>query len=125
MPFATATRQVPYSLVTATDLAMILPADSPAAGGAPADAIVLNEWAARALGASVGNRLTIDYYLWDAAAGLQTKSADFTVSAIVPIAGAAADRRLAPEYPGITQAESVSDWDPPFPIDLSQGSSGR
>ena len=38
----------------------------------------------------------------------------------MPIAGAAADRRLAPEYPGITQAESVSDWDPPFPIDLSR-----
>ena len=32
----------------------------------------------------------------------------------------AADRRLAPDYPGITQAESLADWDPPFPIDLAK-----
>ena len=34
--------------------------------------------------------------------------------------GLAADRRLAPEYFGITEAESFSDWDPPFPLDLSR-----
>ena len=38
----------------------------------------------------------------------------------MPIAGVAADRRLAPDYPGITEAESLSDWDPPFPLDLSR-----
>src|SRR6185503_4812193 len=27
---------------------------------------------------------------------------------------------LAPEYPGITAAISLSDWDPPFPVDLSR-----
>jgi ABC-type antimicrobial peptide transport system permease subunit len=26
---------------------------------------------------------------------------------------------MAPEYPGITGAESLADWDPPFPLDLS------
>ena len=25
-----------------------------------------------------------------------------------------------PSYPGITEAESLSDWDPPFPLDLSR-----
>ena len=34
------------------------------------------------------------------------------------MAGLAADRDLAPEYPGITEATDLSDWDPPFPIDL-------
>ena len=53
-------------------------------------------------------------------AGLQSRSADFTVSAIVPMSGMAGDRRLAPDYPGITQAESLADWDPPFPIDLAK-----
>ena len=33
-----------------------------------------------------------------------TRTADFTVAAVVPIAGAAADRDLAPVYPGITEA---------------------
>jgi hypothetical protein len=35
----------------------------------------------------------------------------------VPIAGAA-DRDYAPDYPGITESNSLHDWDPPFPIDL-------
>ena len=37
-------------------------------------------------------------------------------AAIVPIAGAAADRDLAPVYPGITESDTLADWDPPFPI---------
>ena len=85
-----------------------------------ADGIVLNEWTARELGARPGDPVTLEYYLWDAAAGLRTAKADFTLAGIVPIAGVAADRRLAPEYPGITQAESVADWDPPFPLELSR-----
>jgi putative ABC transport system permease protein len=138
-------RAVPYSLVTGTDLSVItagaFPAGTRPASDAPsaaasrsqprgeaappaqpssADAIVLNAWTARELGAAVGDRVAMDYYLWDPVAGLQSKSADFTVSAVVPIAGMAADRRLAPEYPGITAAESLADWDPPFPIDLSR-----
>src|SRR5262249_51255262 len=52
--------------------------------------------------------------------GLSTHHADFTLERVVPIEGLAADRRLAPEYPGITAAASLADWDPPFPIDLSR-----
>jgi putative ABC transport system permease protein len=33
--------------------------------------------------------------------------------------GLSVDRRLAPDYPGITSSNSVSEWDPPFPIDLT------
>jgi putative ABC transport system permease protein len=86
----------------------------------PADAIVLNEWTARELGARSGDPVTLEFYLWDADAGLRTATAAFTLAGIVPIAGVAADARLAPDYPGITQAESLSDWDPPFPLDLSR-----
>ncbi len=55
-----------------------------------------------------------------AQAGLVTRTATFTFSRVVPIAGLAADRRLAPDYPGITGSKSLADWDPPFPIDLSR-----
>jgi hypothetical protein len=34
--------------------------------------------------------------------------------------GLALNRRLAPDFPGITDSDSVSDWNPPFPIDLKQ-----
>jgi len=110
-------REVPYSLVAATDLAHVAPSNE---HPAPSTSIVLNDWTARELHAKPGDPLEIEYYLWDANAGLTTHQATFTVSQIVPIAGFAADRQLAPEYPGITGAESLADWDPPFPLDLSR-----
>jgi len=108
--------QVPYSLVTAMDLKAIAPSlVMPARGGSP---VVINDWTARDLGVKVGDPLTLEYYVWEDPGVLRTKSADFTIAAVVPIAGAAADRDLAPVYPGITAAADFADWDPPFPIDL-------
>ena len=105
-------REVPYSLVSAADPGIPLPPT-----GHP---IVLNDWTARDLGAKTGDAITLDYYVWEDPGYLETRRAEFTVTGIVPIAGAAADRDLAPTYPGITGAESLSDWDPPFPIDLKR-----
>ncbi|MEO7270704.1 MAG: FtsX-like permease family protein, partial [Vicinamibacterales bacterium] len=113
-------RTVPYSLVTATDLARVDGGGTAAPPAPGADAIVLNTWLARELAAAPGDRVTLDYYLWDAVAGLLAKSTAFTVTAVVPMTGMAGDRRLAPDYPGITQANSLADWDPPFPIDLAR-----
>ena len=112
-------RRIPYSLVTATDLNEIGSPSSPSSL-VSTDSIVLNEWAARELDARVGDTVALDYFLWDAVTGLTTHSAEFKLRRIVPIEGVAADRRLAPEYPGITKANSLSDWDPPFPVDLSR-----
>ena len=72
------------------------------------------------MNAKAGDTATLDFYLWDAAAGLRTSTATFTVAAIVPMTGLAADRRLAPVYPGISDSDSLSGWDPPFPLDLSK-----
>ena len=113
-------REVPYSLVTAMDLATLPGSSTSPTNGKGTDPVVLNEWTARELAAVPGDRVELDYNLWDSVAGLQTRSVAFTVSGVVPIAGMAADRRLVPEYPGITGAENLSDWDPPFPIDLSR-----
>ncbi|MFM8394944.1 MAG: FtsX-like permease family protein, partial [Acidobacteriota bacterium] len=90
---------------------------------APADQpppIILNEWTARDLGARSGDSVTLEYYVWKDEGRLATESATFRLTGIVPISGLAADRQLAPEYPGITGAESLSDWDPPFPLDLAR-----
>jgi ABC-type lipoprotein release transport system permease subunit len=118
-------RVIPYSLVTATDLQSVLPAgqslseaDAPEREGSPL--IVLNEWAARDLAAKIGDTIALDYYAWVEPGRLVTRSTDFRVAALVPIAGAAADRDLAPRFPGISDAESLGNWDPPFPIDLKR-----
>jgi putative ABC transport system permease protein len=110
-------REVPYSLVTATDLSTIAPNVTADAGGDPPP-IVLNAWTAHDLGVGVGAPLTLDYFVWEEPGRLLTRTADFRVAAVVPIDGLAADRTLAPEYPGITEARTLGDWDPPFPIDL-------
>jgi anti-sigma regulatory factor (Ser/Thr protein kinase) len=78
--------------------------------------IVLNEWAARELQAQPGHVLSMEYFLWEEPGQLVTRSTEFRVAAIVPIERG--DRRMAPEYPGISDAASLVDWDPPFPLDL-------
>ena len=114
-------RQVPYSLVTAMDLSMVAPGLTAASGVPPANPpMVINDWTARELAVKVGDPLALDYYVWREPGYLETRSADFVVAGIVPIAGAAADRDLAPAYPGITEADTLGDWDPPFPIDLKR-----
>jgi putative ABC transport system permease protein len=112
-------REVPYSLVTATDLRTIAAGTSLDASSSPPP-IVLNAWAARDLGVRVGDPLSLDYYVWEEPGRLLTRTADFQIAAVVPIEGAAADRDLVPVYPGITEARTLGDWDPPFPIDLKR-----
>lgn len=101
-------RAIPYSVVTAMD--------RPELGAE--NEIVLNEWAARDLQAKVGETITLEYYLWDPSGKLVTKSASFRYSGVVPIEEW--QRHLAPDYPGISDAVTISDWDPPFPLDLGR-----
>jgi putative ABC transport system permease protein len=82
--------------------------------------IVLNEWAANDLGAKINDDVQIEYYLWEQEGRLATKTASLRVAGITPMQGVAADRDLAPDYPGITDTDSLADWNPPFPIDLNR-----
>ena len=104
-------RSIPYSVVTALD-------SKPAP--AEADGLTLNQWAARELEAKPGDAVSIDYYVWKSDGRLHTDSAQFRLAEVVPLDGAAADRDFAPKYPGITESESLHDWDPPFPLDMSR-----
>ncbi len=112
-------REVPYSLVTAMDLGMVAPNLRVDVMAVPPP-IVLNTWAARDLGIHAGDAVSLDYYVWEEPGRLLTRTADFRVAAVIPIEGRAADRSLAPVYPGITEARTLGDWDPPFPIDLKR-----
>ena len=112
-----ADRITPYSLVTALDLRIVSEAeivDEPA-GATP---VVLNQWTADDLAVGPGDAVTLEYYVWEDEGRLTTREAEFRVADVVPVAGAAGDRDLAPDYPGITEANNVIDWDPPFDVDL-------
>ena len=141
----TDTREIPYSVICALDLdaydrlargrldrdsssgrradasQVRLKADTTGESRSPAaaaPAIWLNAWAARELAVSPGDPVTIEYYLWSDERGLETRHAVFTMAGVVPMEGAGADRTLTPEYPGMTDAPRIGDWDPPFPVDL-------
>jgi putative ABC transport system permease protein len=119
-----AERSVPYSLVTALDdktfAALARLGNSVTDKSTANPAIILNEWTARELNAQLGDAISLEYYLWHEGGRLETKKTEFEVTTIVPIKSLAADRDLVPSYPGITESENISDWDPPFPIDLNR-----
>ena len=100
--------------------------EGPASGGrqppepSPND-IVLNEFlATEQLGVSVGDAVTLRWYEVDDGADAPERSATFTVSAVVPVEGPAADPTLTPAVKGITDAATFADWDQPFAMDLSR-----
>ena len=117
-------RAVPYSLVTGLDdegferVVRAGPSVIDQYTGRPCFAI--NDWTARELNAHLEDIITLEYYVWQEGGRLETKKEEFAVCGIVPITGLAADRDLVPAYPGITESENISDWDPPFPIDLKR-----
>jgi putative ABC transport system permease protein len=117
-------RTVPYSLSTGVDdetfkaLAHQGSQLTDSYKGLPP--IILNDWTARELKARLEDTVTLEYYVWHEGGRLETRKTDFVVVAIVRITGLAADRDLVPSYPGITESENISDWDPPFPVDLSR-----
>ena len=123
-------KEIPYSLVTAVDsrkfielagLGGVVPRiGPPSVRESHTPGILLNEWAARDLGVKAGAGVELEYYVWKEEGRLETEREVFEVAAIIPLQGIAADRNLAPEYPGITESESLADWDPPFPMDLGR-----
>jgi putative ABC transport system permease protein len=98
-------REAPYSIVTGID---------------DEDGISLDDWAAKDLNAKPGDDVTLDYYYWEPSGSLVTLHAQFKLTKILPMTGLAVDRDLTPEYPGITEAQTIGDWDPPFPVDLKK-----
>ena len=89
------------------------------------DEIALNEWAAGRLGVKVGDTLSLAYYQRQTNGDLkQVNSADagvvFRVGRILAMTGLGADPSLTPEYKGLTDADSVSDWDPPEGVHIDK-----
>ena len=108
----------PYSMVTAVGAGRaftdILPADM------GDDDIVINQWLADDLQAGVGDTLTLTYYLPSGRRPLQEAQQAFRIRRVVPLKGAPADPSLMPDFPGLVDAESCSEWDPGLPIDLKR-----
>ena len=120
-------RRIPYSTITGVDsVAGIGPLLDDA--GQPIrladDEIALNRWAADDLGAKVGDAVTVKYYESESTHGVLREHQPplrLRLAHIVELEKdgqptAAADPHLTPELPGVTDQESISDWDLPFEL---------
>ncbi|MEQ8846585.1 ABC transporter permease [Botrimarina sp.] len=113
-------RSIPYSTVTGVDGAASL---VPVAGLADGE-VALSSWAAEDLGAKVGDRVTLTYYEPESTHGVLSEAAPVTlrVAQIAPLEGpdgaptAVNDPRWTPELEGVTDAESINNWDLPFEL---------
>ena len=121
---------VPYSIVAGVDPKAPRPLNPlwPDGRDAPLDLadgdIALTEWTAKALKVGVNDTVAMTYFTPDVegqvADRLPETTRSFRISALVPLAGPAADPDLVPEFPGITDQLDVRKWKPPFPYDGSR-----
>lgn len=77
---------------------------------------IINSWLAEDLGIGPGATVAMSYFQVDAGTVLVEHTNVFTVRAVVPMDSPLADRTFMPEFPGIAEAESTSDWDAGFPL---------
>ncbi|MDB4331513.1 FtsX-like permease family protein [Rhodopirellula sp.] len=129
---------ISYSTITAVDPSTDLPldyemtAEQQALNRVP---VVLNAWAARQLKAEVGSELEIFYFHPEVENGKEIElSFEALVTGVVPLTEPSAPYRrtrpakfdviptryndpdLTPSVPGVTDQDSISDWDLPFKL---------
>ncbi|MEX0641875.1 MAG: ABC transporter permease [Pirellulales bacterium] len=121
-------RKIPYSTITGVDSTAALGPLLDEAGKPIVladDEIVLNRWAADDLGAEIGDDVTVTFYEPESTHGQlheRRPPPKFKLRAIVELEDAdgkptgAADPQLTPELPGVTDQESIADWDLPFEL---------
>lgn len=111
-------RSIPYSTVTAIGGARVTPLRDIRGErvGLSADEIVLSDWAADDLGAAVGDTVTLRFYEPESTHGVLAEAppVSFTLAAITPVAEG--DPRWTPQLEGVTDAESINEWDLPFEL---------
>jgi len=132
---------IPYSTITAIDPAPGGPLIDENGKPLPPigdDEIVVNSWAATDQDLEIGDRVRVTYFEPETSHGNEKEtSAEFRVAGIVPLTEPsepatrrkpavytesptpANDPDLTPEVKGITDQESIDDWDAPFPFDYS------
>jgi ABC-type antimicrobial peptide transport system permease subunit len=79
--------------------------------------IILNRWLAKDLQAKVGQIISLKYHIVGSHGELPEEERRFKVRGIVKLGEtSAADRGIVPTIKGITDVESLAEWDQPFPM---------
>ncbi|MBP5589318.1 MAG: FtsX-like permease family protein, partial [Bacteroidales bacterium] len=102
---------IPYSFVTAVDMYCGEMLNS--------DDIILTDYSAKRLGVSVGDEVTVSYFVSGDFKTLSSDSITFKVRKIVPITDFVSEEGLKANFPGLSNVERCTDWDSDLPIDMS------
>lgn len=90
-------------------------------GKAPSDnQVALGAWTAAEIGAAPGDEIEYGWLVSNPDGSYRQEWARTTISGVVAQSGPGMDPSLAPSFPGLSDAERVSDWDPPFPVDMKR-----
>lgn len=130
---------VPYSTVTGVNPSDSFPIKTIAGGSISAwgdDEVVLNQWTAEQLNAKTGDTIVVKYYAPETTHGESEElTASLKLRGVVPLteprdgfdgdvpplyttpATLYNDPFFTPTVEGITDEESIANWDPPFPYD--------
>ncbi len=82
--------------------------------------IIVNQWLADDLQLSIGDSLTLKYYTFGAFRELEEKKGSFVVAKIEANEGRVFNKALMPDFPGLANANSCSEWDAGVAIDLKR-----
>jgi len=91
-----------------------------------ADEIVLNRWAAddfksQGVDLKPGDSIALIYFEPESTHGkIVERVAKFKLARIVEMTGPAIDPDFTPELKGVTDEESIANWNPPFPYDSNR-----
>jgi len=78
--------------------------------------VIINEWLSRRIDARAGDRITVSYYELEAGGGFIEREREFTVLRVASMDEFATERKLMPDFPGLTDVDQCSDWDVGMPM---------
>lgn len=86
------------------------------------DEVVINSWLAEDLGVQRGDEIVVKYHVVGSRGELPEEELRFRVGAVVPLTegSLAADVGFTPYVQGITDAQTLADWQQPFPMKMDR-----
>ena len=123
--------RIPYSTVLGIDATTLPGGPLVDATGTPFDVplddeIIIDRWMADDLAAqgrpvAPGDLVVVTSFMPETIHGrVEERTESFRVAGVAEMSGAAVDRSLVPEVEGVTDEDSIADWDPPFPFDAAR-----
>lgn len=82
--------------------------------------IIINQWLADDIHASIGDTISMTYFIIDPLQNLKEKSSRFVVKEIIPTRHNLINRSLMPKFPGFAKAVSCMEWNSNIPIDMKR-----